>query len=122
MTSALANARPSKEPETPSGGVGAVPPDARRGPTPYFSTPMTGPLARRRILLLSYHFVPGAAAGTLRWQKFASLFAEHGYGLDVVALAPEQIVGNDFIGGGTAIDTHGGLFYYGGGLGMELKF
>jgi hypothetical protein len=62
-------------------------------PAPYFSTPSTGVLKQRRILLLSYHFVPSAAAGTLRWQKFATLFAEHGFGLDVVALDPAQLKG-----------------------------
>jgi hypothetical protein len=42
--------------------------------------------------------------------------------LEGVALAPEQINKADFMGGTASIDTHGGIFYYGGGLGAELKF
>jgi hypothetical protein len=42
--------------------------------------------------------------------------------IEGVALAPEQISANDFTGLAAGIDTHGGLFYYGGGLGAELKF
>jgi hypothetical protein len=58
---------------------------------PYFSSPMSGVLAQRRILLLSYHFSPSSAAGALRWQKFTSLLAEHGWGVDVIALDPSQL-------------------------------
>jgi hypothetical protein len=44
--------------------------------------------------------------------------------LEGVALAPEQINVNGFgpNGVGPGIDTSGGLFYYGGGLGMEVRF
>jgi hypothetical protein len=43
--------------------------------------------------------------------------------LEGLALAPEQISVNSFgAGGGAGIDTSGGLFYYGGGLGTELRF
>ena len=42
--------------------------------------------------------------------------------IEGVALAPEQIGATDFVGGAATIDTHGGIFYYGGGLGAELKF
>jgi hypothetical protein len=42
--------------------------------------------------------------------------------IEGVALAPEQIGANDFTGVTAGIDTHGGVFYYGGGLGAELKF
>ena len=42
--------------------------------------------------------------------------------IEGVALAPEQIGVNDFNLPPTSIDTHGGIFYYGGGLGAELKF
>jgi len=42
--------------------------------------------------------------------------------LEGVALAPEQINKTDFTAGTASIDTHGGIFYYGGGLGLELKF
>jgi hypothetical protein len=43
--------------------------------------------------------------------------------LEGLALAPEQLSVNSFSPGGAAgIDTSGGLFYYGGGLGMELRY
>jgi hypothetical protein len=42
--------------------------------------------------------------------------------IEGVALAPEQIGANDFTGATAGIDTHGGIFYYGGGLGVEVKF
>jgi hypothetical protein len=42
--------------------------------------------------------------------------------IEGIALAPEQIGANDFDSGANGIDTHGGIFYYGGGLGAELKF
>jgi hypothetical protein len=42
--------------------------------------------------------------------------------IEGVALAPEQIGANDFTTLTPGIDTHGGIFYYGGGLGAELKF
>jgi hypothetical protein len=42
--------------------------------------------------------------------------------IEGVALAPEQIGATDFAQGTTTIDTHGGVFYYGGGLGAEVKF
>jgi hypothetical protein len=41
--------------------------------------------------------------------------------LEGVALAPEQIGATSFRTG-ASIDTHGGIFYYGGGAGVELKF
>jgi hypothetical protein len=42
--------------------------------------------------------------------------------IEGVALAPEQIGANDFTTLTPSIDTHGGIFYYGGGLGAEVKF
>jgi len=42
--------------------------------------------------------------------------------LEGVALAPEQISATDFMAGTATIDTHGSIFYYGGGLGMEVKY
>lgn len=42
--------------------------------------------------------------------------------LEGVALAPEQISVTDFTAGTAEINTHGGIFYHGGGLGLELKF
>lgn len=45
----------------------------------------------RRLLLVSYHFPPGQAAGALRWQKLARHAAGWGWELDVVALHPSAI-------------------------------
>jgi hypothetical protein len=42
--------------------------------------------------------------------------------LEGVALAPEQIGANDFFGQTAYADTHGGVFYYGGGAGVEYRF
>ena len=42
--------------------------------------------------------------------------------IEGVALRTEQIGANDFTNLAASIDTHGGIFYYGGGLGAELKF
>ncbi len=43
--------------------------------------------------------------------------------LEGVALAPEQIGATNFATpAATTIDTHGSLFYYGGGMGFEFKF
>jgi len=46
--------------------------------------------ATHRLLLISYHFLPGQAAGALRWQKLAGYAAERGWGLDVITLEPEK--------------------------------
>ncbi|MQA92807.1 MAG: hypothetical protein GEU90_21725, partial [Gemmatimonas sp.] len=53
--------------------------------------PATGP----RILLLSYHFPPGSAAGSLRWQKLTGLVADRGWGVDVVTLDPTDLAKRD---------------------------
>ncbi len=42
--------------------------------------------------------------------------------LEGVALAPEQISVTDFTAGTADINMNGGVFYHGGGLGLELKF
>jgi hypothetical protein len=42
--------------------------------------------------------------------------------IENVALAPEQIGANNFTTLTPSIDTHGSIFYYGGGLGVEVKF
>jgi glycosyltransferase involved in cell wall biosynthesis len=44
--------------------------------------------ARRRLLLISYHFPPGRAAGALRWEKMSDFAAERGWALDVITLDP----------------------------------
>lgn len=43
------------------------------------------------MLLVSYHFAPGSTAGALRWQKLASLAAEHGWRLDVLTADPKGL-------------------------------
>ena len=42
------------------------------------------PASRGRLLLISYHFPPDPAIGSLRWQKFARHAAERGWQLDVI--------------------------------------
>ena len=44
----------------------------------------TGPC----ILLVSFHFPPDPTIGAQRWERFAPLVAERGWGLDVVTRAP----------------------------------
>ena len=39
-----------------------------------------------------------------------------------VALAPEQLGATDFAQGTATVDTNGGAFYHGGGLGFEYRF
>jgi hypothetical protein len=51
---------------------------------PFYSTPDSGDQARRRLLLLSYHFPPDGAVGARRWEKLAHYAAERGWGIDVV--------------------------------------
>lgn len=47
--------------------------------------------SRSRLLLISYHFPPGQAAGALRWQRLSSWAAERGWELDVIALHPSAM-------------------------------
>jgi hypothetical protein len=65
-------------------------------PTPFFERPPDGPPPAGRLLLLSYHFPPSAAAGALRWQKFARYAAERGWGLDVITLHPAEVPNPDW--------------------------
>ena len=44
-------------------------PDAK--PQCFFERPAETELGAGRLLLVSYHFPPGKAAGAMRWQKFA---------------------------------------------------
>jgi glycosyltransferase involved in cell wall biosynthesis len=62
--------------------------------SPFYERPVSAP-ARRRLLLVSYHFPPSRAAGALRWQKFARFAVERGWGLDVVCLDPGGLTGGD---------------------------
>jgi glycosyltransferase involved in cell wall biosynthesis len=50
---------------------------------------------RRRLLLISYHFPPGQAAGALRWQKLAGLAALRGWGVDVITLDAADVPAPD---------------------------
>jgi hypothetical protein len=45
--------------------------------------------------LISYHFPPSRAAGALRWQKLARYASSYGWGVDAVALAPDQVQAAD---------------------------
>ena len=60
---------------------------------PFHASPASG--ARRRLLLLTYHFPPGQAVGALRWQKMSRVAAERGWALDVVTLSPESLRSRD---------------------------
>jgi len=59
--------------------------------TPFFQVPFGDAAVPRRLLLISFHFPPGGAAGALRWQKFSRLAAERGWSLDVIALHPSNL-------------------------------
>jgi hypothetical protein len=50
---------------------------------------------RQRLLLLTHHFPPGDAVGALRWRRFATHLAAHGWSLDVVTLAPDALDSRD---------------------------
>lgn len=54
------------------------------------------PQPRRRLLLISYHFPPGQAAGALRWEKLAGFAVERGWGVDVVTLDPASLAAPDW--------------------------
>lgn len=58
-------------------------------PVPYHVVP--GPVAPKRILLISYHAPPSNAVGALRWTGMARHFATHGWGFDILALDPAAL-------------------------------
>lgn len=60
-------------------------------PEPFFDAGSLAGSSRRKLLLLSYHFAPSRAVGALRWQGLARYAVRHGYGIDVVTLAPSSI-------------------------------
>jgi len=64
-------------------------------PRPFFERPAETAPGAGRLLLVSYHFPPGQAAGAMRWQKFARHAAERGWGLDVITLDPRCIECSD---------------------------
>jgi hypothetical protein len=55
---------------------------------PLFENPGRPAQARRRILLVSYHFPPDSTIGARRWEKLAPFVAERGWGLDIIMCAP----------------------------------
>lgn len=59
-------------------------------PRPFYEAPGGNP-SWPRLLLVSWHFPPGQAAGALRWEKLAGHAARHGWELDVVTLDPVQV-------------------------------
>ena len=66
-----------------------------RQPLPVFQAPSSNIPAPRRLLLISFHFPPGGAAGALRWQKLSHFAAERGWGLDVISLHPSGLEKTD---------------------------
>lgn len=64
-------------------------------PTPYFEA-RTKDKFERRILLVTFHFPPGVAAGALRWQKLVRFASERGWGVDVFTLDPECLTSPDW--------------------------
>jgi glycosyltransferase involved in cell wall biosynthesis len=61
----------------------------------FFERAPDEPCRRGRILLISYHFPPGQAAGAVRWQKLAQHAFERGWGLDVITLDPPDLLVRD---------------------------
>ena len=49
------------------------------------------PAGGPRLLLISHHFPPDPAIGSLRWQKLSRFAAERGWGLDVIARDRNEI-------------------------------
>lgn len=47
------------------------------------------------MIVLTYHFPPGQAAGALRWQKLTGYAAARGWGLDVITLDPASLLAPD---------------------------
>jgi len=60
-------------------------------PFPFFQAPASGAPLLRRLLLISFHFPPGEAAGALRWQKLSYFAGERGWALDVISLHPSGL-------------------------------
>jgi len=61
---------------------------------PFHVVPGASPGAGR-LLLITYHFPPGGAAGALRWQKLAGFLAAEGWRLDVITLDPSLLPSRD---------------------------
>jgi hypothetical protein len=56
-----------------------------------FESPTEAPDGTPRLLLITYHFPPGQAAGALRWQKFVTQGAARGWAFDVITLDPASL-------------------------------
>lgn len=61
----------------------------------FFDHAPDAPCERGRLLLISYHFPPGQAAGALRWRKLALYAFERGWGVDVITLDPADLGSRD---------------------------
>ncbi|HEX8945751.1 MAG TPA: glycosyltransferase [Gemmatimonadaceae bacterium] len=51
--------------------------------------------ARRRLLLVSYHFPPDPAVGGVRWERLARYFVGRGWAIDVIARDFTKLTGRD---------------------------
>lgn len=63
-------------------------------PKPFFESPRL-PSSSERLLLVSYQFPPGSAAGALRWQRFTPHVIQRGWTVDVLTLDPAQLDSRD---------------------------
>ncbi len=63
----------------------------RSFPECIYESPTAVPEDTPRLLLITYHFPPGQAAGALRWQKFATHGAARGWAFDVITLDPTSL-------------------------------
>lgn len=61
----------------------------------FFEREADAPCPAGRLLLISYHFPPGQAAGALRWEKFSQHAAARGWGMDVLTLDPSSLRARD---------------------------
>lgn len=64
---------------------------SRSFPECIYQSPTEVPDDTPRLLLITYHFPPGQAAGALRWQKFAAHGAARGWAFDVITLDPAAL-------------------------------
>lgn len=62
-----------------------------RLPLLFFEAPASNASPLRRLLLITFHFPPGSAAGALRWQKLSHFAGERGWSLDVISLHPSGL-------------------------------
>jgi glycosyltransferase involved in cell wall biosynthesis len=65
--------------------------EGSRSGAPFFQSEERKESLPRRLLLISFHFPPGGAAGSLRWQKLSRFAAERGWALDVISLHPSAL-------------------------------